>query len=177
MLDMIKTARNHASEGVPSGRLLLLSAMAFLALLTPLSADGPPPTRGDFRGTWAGAAHCRWSEIFMLVYDRKTVNLPERDAREPSLHCRILSVTGKRPVWKLRLSCQTWDRPEMKGKRFEVRQKLTLAANDFEMIVETEPYLGNPAQREEVRYCRGANDPQPPLICLDPKKGPYPCEP
>lgn len=160
------------------GRVWSLSAVLILSLHTPLSADEPPPHRKDFRGTWASDAHCRWSDIFMLVYDRKAVGLPERSAREPSLDCRILNVSGKRPEWKLRLSCQTWDRPELKGKRFEVRQTLKLSANGFEMLVETEPYLGNPARREKARYCRGANDPPPPLICFDAEKGhSYPCEP
>lgn len=162
-----------------SGARLTVSAITLLALLTPLAADEPPPfRRKDFRGTWASDAHCRWSEVFMLVYDHKTVSLPERSSAEPSLDCRILNVSGKRPEWKLRLSCQTWDRAELKGKRFEVRQTLKLSANGFEMIVETEPYLGNLARREEARYCRGANDPPPPLICFDEKKGGvYPCEP
>lgn len=158
---------------------LNVSAIMVLALLAPLAADEPPPfRRNDFRGTWASDAHCRWSEVFMLVYDRKTVNLPERSSGEPSLDCRIVTVAGKRPEWKLRLSCQTWDRPEQKGKRFELRQTLTMSANGFEMMVETEPYLGYPARREEARYCRGANDPPPPLICFDNKKGhTHPCEP
>lgn len=156
-----------------------LGAVVILWLLSPLAADEPPlHRRKDFRGTWASDAHCRWSDIFMLVYDRKSVGLPERSSGEPSLDCRILSVSGKRPIWKLRLSCQTWDAPEKRGKRFELRQTLTMATNGFEMVVETEPYLGNPARREEARYCRGANDPPPPLICFDEKKGhSYPCEP
>ncbi|MCA0405243.1 MAG: hypothetical protein LCH39_03725 [Proteobacteria bacterium] len=162
-----------------SGTRLAISAIMLLALLAPVAADEPPPFgRNDFRGTWASDAHCRWSDVFMLVYDRKRVDLPERSAREPSLDCRILGVSGKRPVWKLRLSCQTWDAPEKKGKRFELRQTLTMEANGFKMLVETEPYLDYPARREEARYCRGANDPPPPLICFDEKKGgTYPCEP
>jgi hypothetical protein len=151
---------------------------ATMAALTPLLADEPPPHRKDFRGTWASDAHCRWSDIFMLVYERKAVGLPERSSGEPSLDCRILSVSGKRPTWKLRLSCQTWDKAALKGKRFEVRQTLTLSASGFEMLVETEPYLGHPARREETRYCRAANEPPPPLICFDAEKGhSYPCEP
>lgn len=153
-------------------------AIALLSFLTPLAADEPPDRRKDFRGTWASDAHCRWPDAFMLVYDRKTVSLPEGSGGEPSLNCRIVTVTGKSPEWKLRLSCQTWDKPELKGKRIEVWQALTLSSNGFEMIVETKPYLGHPARREEARYCRGANDPPPPLICYDDKKGQvYPCEP
>ena len=171
-------ARFQSRKKSPSGALLAVGVAAFFALLTPLAADEPTLLRKGFRGTWASDAHCRWSEIFMLVYDRKTVSLPERSSGEPSLDCRILSVSGKRPEWKLRLSCQTWDRPELKGKRFEVRQTLKLSANGFGMIVETGPFLGNPARREEARYCRGANDPPPPLICFDNKKGhTVPCEP
>lgn len=157
---------------------MFLSSAIMLALLTPLAADARPNHRKDFRGTWASDAHCRWSDIFMLVYDRKSVSLPARSSGEPSLDCNILGISGKRPEWKLQLSCQTWDRPELKGKRFEIRQTLKMSANGYEMVVETEPYLGNPARREEARYCRGADDPPPPLICFDEKKGhSYPCEP
>jgi hypothetical protein len=167
----------------PGGRLSgrgcwSLSLVLMLVLLTPLAVDARPYHRKDFRGTWASDAHCRWSDVFMLVYDRKSVSLPARSSGEPSLDCNILSISGKRPEWKLQLSCQTWDRPEMKGKRFEIRQTLKMSANGYEMIVETEPYLGHPARREEARYCRGADDPPPPLICFDAGKGhSYPCEP
>lgn len=155
-----------------------LSAWALLVFLVPLSAKEAPPFRGDFRGTWAGDAHCRWADVFMFVYDRTSVSLPERSSGEPVLECRIRHVSGKRPEWKLRLSCETWHRPELKGKRFEVRQILKLSANGLEMVVETEPFLGFPARRDETRYCRRAEDPPPPLMCFDEKKRhTVPCEP
>jgi hypothetical protein len=170
--------RNHKHIIGCTVRTWLLGAMACLALLTPVRADGPPPWRKDFRGTWADDAHCRWSEIFMLVYDRRTASFPERSSGEPSLPCDILSVRGKRPEWRLRLSCRSWGPPVLYKKRFEVRQTLTLSASGFEMVVVTEPFLGHPARREETRYCRGANEPQPPLICFDNEKGhTVPCEP
>ncbi len=114
----------------------------------------------------------------MLVYDHTSASLPERSSGEPPLQCRIVSVSGQRPQWKLRLSCQTWHRPELKDRLIEVRQTLTQPRFPYEMIVETEPFLGYPARREEARYCRAADAPPPPLICFDPvKRETYPCEP
>ncbi len=147
-------------------------------LATPVAADGSPRHREGFRGAWASDAHCRWPDIFMFVYDRRTVDLPEGSLAESSLGCRIISVSGRRPEWRLRLSCQMRYRPEFAKRRFEVRQVLKQSANDYEMVVETEPFLHYPARRHETRYCRGVNDPQPPLICFDSEKGhSYPCEP
>jgi len=172
----------RVAEPEAAGRHITKVLALALTLLGGASVQGwtdePPPLRKDFRGTWAGDAHCRWSDIFMLVYDRRTVSLPHRNAQEPGLDCRILSVHGKRPEWKLKLSCRTWESPSPLTKRFELRQTLTLSNNGFEMVVETEPFWGNPARREEVRYCRGANDPPPPLMCFDNEKGhTVPCDP
>lgn len=168
----------HREVGLLSKAGLIACAFLLAPASMPASADALPLHRKGFRGTWASDAHCRWSEIFMLVYDRKTVSLPARSSGEPALDCRILSVSGKRLEWSLRLSCQTWDMPTLKGKRFEVRQTLKQAENSYEMRVETAPFLGYPARREEVRYCRDANEPPPPLICFDAGKGhTYPCEP
>lgn len=55
------SCRNPTHTNGCTGRTWLLGAMACLALLTPVRADGPPPWRKDFRGTWADEAHCRWS--------------------------------------------------------------------------------------------------------------------
>lgn len=178
MRGLTDNSKPRLAPGRLAGKRLLLGAMALSAFLTPLEADEPPPLRKDFRGTWAGEAHCRWSEDFMLVYDRTTVDLPDRNAKEPGLYCRILQVSGKRPEWKLRLSCKSRDSQAPNRKRFVLHQTLKMAPNGFEMVVETEPYLGLPARREEVRFCRGANEPQPPLICFDNDKGhTVPCVP
>ncbi len=162
-----------------SGSLIRSCALlAPFVLAEPVAADGLPRHRDGFRGAWASDAHCRWPDIFMFVYDRKTVDMPEGSLTESSLDCRIVGVSGRRPEWKLRLSCQMRYRPEFGNRRFEVRQVLKLSPNGHEMVVETEPFLHYPARRHETRYCRGVNDPQPPLICFDAEKGhSYPCEP
>ncbi len=160
------------------GFIRCCALLAPLVLATPLAADGPPRHRDGFRGAWASDAHCRWPDIFMFVYDRTSVDMPEGRLAESSLNCRILSVSGRRPEWKLRLSCQMRHRPEFGKRRFEVRQVLKQSAYGDEMVVETEPFLHYPARRHETRYCRGVEDPQPPLICFDAEKGhSYPCEP
>ncbi len=103
-------------------RYCLLLAPFLLA--TPVAADGSPRHREGFRGAWASDAHCRWPDIFMFVYDRRTVDMPEGSLAESSLGCRIISVSGRRPEWRLRLSCQMRYRPEFAKRRFEVRQVL-----------------------------------------------------
>lgn len=173
----LNSLRRAAEIWLPN-RAWALGSVLLLALLTPLSADEQLTYREGFYGTWASDAHCRWSEVFMLVYDRTSASLPERSSGEPPLHCQIVSVSGSRPQWKLRLSCQTWHRPELIDRLIEVRQTLTQSDVGYRMVVETEPFLGYPARREETRYCRAADAPPPPLICFDAEKAQtYPCEP
>lgn len=171
------TMRRGNSGWVPA-RAWASACVVLLLLLAPVSADEPLTYREGFYGTWASDAHCRWSEVFMLVYDRTSASLPERSSGEPALHCQIVSVSGSRPQWRLRLSCQTWHRPELINRSIEVRQTLTQSDVGYEMVVETEPFLGYPGRREETRYCRAADAPPPPLICFDAEKAQtYPCEP
>ncbi len=176
MLRLDSTSRDNDRR--TRARLWSVTVLLLLSCVAPASADGELSYRQGFYGTWASNAHCRWSEVFMLVYDRTSASLPARSSGEPSLLCSIMSVSGRRPQWKLRLSCQTWDRPELTNRRIEVRQTLTQSHLRYEMVVETEPFLTYPARREETRYCRAAGAPPPPLICFDPEKGgTYPCEP
>ncbi len=171
-------SRLRPDRSIRCRALLAFAALAPMVLATPVAADGSPRHREGFRGAWASDAHCRWPDIFMFVYDRTSVDLPHGSLTAPALSCRIVRVSGRRPEWRLRLSCQNFERPELANKRFEVRQLLKLSADGDEMLIETEPFLHYPARREETRYCRGANDPQPPLICFDAEKGhSYPCEP
>lgn len=166
---------------VPLSMLLraLTSAAWLLHLSGPTHADGPSRERRDFRGVWVGDdGHCRWANDFNLVYDRKTAAFPLRGSGSPSLHCRILSVTGQQPVWKLRLACRHWDPGHLTPKPFEVRQTIRMIDDGLKMLIETEPFRSEPARTELAFYCRRPSDPEPVLMCFSEKKGhTVPCEP
>ncbi len=115
-------SRLRPDRSIRCRALLAFAALATMVLATPVAADGSPRHREGFRGAWASDAHCRWPDIFMFVYDRTSVDLPHGSLTAPALSCRIVRVSGRRPEWRLRLSCQNFERPELANKRFEVRQ-------------------------------------------------------
>lgn len=179
-------ASGPALRVVHGRRLVVRAAMALLLgvascqhAFAPARADAPPPMRRDFRGQWAGGGSpCRSPDEFLLVYDRRTVWLPFRGSNEPDRECRIVSVSGRFPEWRLRLSCQHPDPTYRLPGRFTVHQTLRMSANRFEMTVRTEPVLGQPARIDETRYCRSPDDGPPPLRCVDPATlTTIPCEP
>lgn len=157
----------------------LLATCAVVPLASPSSglADAPPLDWNDFRGAWVGdAGHCRWPDDFLLIYDRRSAYSPHRSAEEPYRRCRILSVRGKHPEWKLRMSCENAD-PQYHRPRYEVRQTLRIFGDGPRMIIETEPGPGVPARTEEAFYCRKADAGPPPLICFSAEMGrTVPCE-
>jgi hypothetical protein len=127
-------------------------------------ADAHPPGRKDFRGVWAGSAGgavCRSPDEYLLVYERRTARFPYRGSLEPDRECRILSVMGRWPEVRLRMSCQHPDPTYRLKQRFDVRQTLRSSPDGSRMVIETEPALGQPAHREEAYYCRepGAGPP------------------
>ncbi|MDP2800715.1 MAG: hypothetical protein Q8O26_02420 [Phreatobacter sp.] len=161
----------------------LLATLAGIALLMPLHgpvrADGPALEPRDFRGVWVGdTGHCRWANDFNIVYGRRSAEFPRREGTEPSHFCRIMSVEGRRPLWKLRLACRHFDPEHRAPRMFEVRQTIRMMDDGYRMMIEREPVLGQPARTEEVFYCRRPSDPEPVLMCFSREKGhTVPCEP
>lgn len=135
--------------------------------------------RKDFRGIWAGdGSVCRAPDEFLLIYERRTTYYPYRSSLQPDRECRILSVSGKYPEWRLRLSCRHPDPKYRLPKPFEVRQTLRMLDGGRRMIVDTEPVLGQPALTEDTFFCRMPGDPMPKMICFSAEKGhSVPCEP
>ncbi len=164
---------------MPAALALFLGAILGTASAGPARGDEPPPARRDFRGVWAGnGSVCRTPDEFLLVYDRRTVRLPYRSSLQPDRECRIVSVKGRHPEWELLLSCQYPDPRYRLPRRFAVRQKLKMSADRFEMIVETQAVLGQPASVEDTFYCRETNVGPPQLICFDPVSNTtMPCPP
>lgn len=156
-----------------------LAGLFFGQAVLPSMADTMPVVRRDFRGVWAvDGSGCRTPNEHMLIYERRVTTSPYRGSLEPGRRCRILSVAGAWPEWALRLSCVHTDPAYQLPEPFEVRQTLRMSAAGYEMVVETSPVLGLPAQIEDAFYCRGVRDPEPMLRCLSRETGrTVPCEP
>lgn len=146
--------------------MTLLAGVAYAA--APVFARPAHKPLQTFRGQWAaGGAHCKWPEEFLVVFDRDTVRFPYRSVREPDRVCRILSVRSERPYWKLRLSCNHSDPEYRVAIPFETGLTLRVSDGGYQMTLEFEPALGQPARTEQLRHCRPPGENPPALQCMD----------
>jgi hypothetical protein len=155
--------------------------VAGMALLSPLpaSADEFNSWRGSYRGVWAGSGtHCRSPDEFMWIYAPRKATFPHHGSSEPGRSCKVVEASGRRPVWKLRFSCQHPDPQYALPRPFDVRQTLRLDDRGMGLVVETEAVLGQPARKDDLFFCRAVSEPEPMLRCFNEKTGGItPCEP
>lgn len=152
-----------------------------MALLSPLpaSADEFHPMRASYRGVWAGnGTPCRSPDEFMWIYAPRSATFPFHSSNEPGRACRVIEARGRRPAWKLRLSCQHPDPHHALPRPFDVRQTLRLHDHGMGLVVETEAVLGQPARKDDLFFCRNLGESEPMLRCFNEKTGGItPCEP
>jgi len=141
-------------------------------------ADGRPRASAPYHGVWSAGEPCRWYNDYHWIYERGSVSIPKSGSLFPDLSCRIVKTEGKRPDWTLRLSCTQYDHDSRPVGTVARTQRLLLIDGGMRLRVVTSPGESDGDHTIDLRFCRGIEEPEPPMLCPSTKPGEVkPCEP